>query len=130
MTVSVADKLVELRKKSGLSQEELAEKLGVSRQAISKWERAVASPDTDNLIMLARLYGISLDELLLDRAAAEPADAIDGGRSQSGTHAGDGRDGGSGHDRARRGIRPGDQAGDCPGSHGGIGSRTHRGDRC
>ena len=44
MTVSVADKLVELRKKSGLSQEELAEKLGVSRQAISKWERAEASP--------------------------------------------------------------------------------------
>lgn len=105
MTVSVADKLVELRKKSGLSQEELAEKLGVSRQAISKWERAEASPDTDNLIMLARLYGISLDELLLDRAAAEPADAIDGGRSQSGTHAGDGRDGGSGSRSAEERVR-------------------------
>lgn len=72
MTVSIANKLVELRKKNGLSQEELAEKLGLSRQAVSKWERAEASPDTDNLITLARLYGISLDELLLDAEAAEP----------------------------------------------------------
>lgn len=66
MTVSVANKLVELRKKNGLSQEELASRLGLSRQAISKWERAEASPDTDNLIQLARLYGVSLDALLLD----------------------------------------------------------------
>lgn len=72
MTVSVANKLVELRKKSGLSQEELAERLGISRQAVSKWERAEASPDTDNLITLARLYGVSLDELLLD-AEPDPA---------------------------------------------------------
>ena len=42
----------------------LAEKLGVSRQSISKWERAEASPDTDNLIALAQVYGLSLDELL------------------------------------------------------------------
>lgn len=47
-----------------MSQEALAEKLGISRQAVSKWERAEASPDTDNLILLARLYGVSLDELL------------------------------------------------------------------
>lgn len=70
MTVSVANKLVELRRKSGLSQEELAERLGISRQAVSKWERAEASPDTDNLVTLAKLYNISLDELLLD---ADPA---------------------------------------------------------
>jgi len=64
MNIEIANRLVELRKKSGLSQEELASKLGLSRQAVSKWERAEASPDTDNLICLAKLYGVSLDTLL------------------------------------------------------------------
>lgn len=64
MNMEVASRLVKLRKEKGLSQEELADKLGISRQAVSKWERAEASPDTDNLICLAKLYGISLDELL------------------------------------------------------------------
>ncbi|MCI1244637.1 MAG: helix-turn-helix domain-containing protein [Bacilli bacterium] len=64
MNIEIANRLVELRKKSGLSQEELAAKLGLSRQAVSKWERAEASPDTDNLICLAKLYGVSLDTLL------------------------------------------------------------------
>ncbi len=71
MNVEIADRLLKLRKKNGFSQEELAEKLGISRQAVSKWERAEASPDTDNLIRLAKLYGISLDELLLDGEAEE-----------------------------------------------------------
>ena len=64
MNIKFADRLVELRKQNKLSQEALAEKLGLSRQAISKWERGESSPDTDNLIALAELYGISLDELL------------------------------------------------------------------
>ena len=64
MNIEIANRLVNLRKTNNLSQEALAEKLGISRQAVSKWERAEASPDTDNLILLARLYGISLDELL------------------------------------------------------------------
>ena len=64
MNIKIANKLVELRKKNGLSQEELADKLGLSRQAVSKWERAESSPDTDNLICLAKLYNVSLDELL------------------------------------------------------------------
>lgn len=64
MNIEIANRLVGLRKSNGLSQEALAEKLGISRQAVSKWERAEASPDTDNLILLARLYGVSLDELL------------------------------------------------------------------
>ena len=64
MTIEIADRLIKLRKKYGYSQEELADKLGLSRQAVSKWERAEASPDTDNLICLAKLYGVSLDELL------------------------------------------------------------------
>lgn len=64
MTLETANRLYELRKKNNLSQEELAEKLGVSRQAVSKWERSEASPDTDNLIALAKIYGLSLDELI------------------------------------------------------------------
>ncbi len=64
MTIELGNRLAELRKQHGLSQEELADQLGVSRQAVSKWERGEASPDTDNLIELSRIYGISLDELL------------------------------------------------------------------
>lgn len=62
MNIAIADRLLRLRKAHGFSQEELAEKIGISRQSVSKWERAEASPDTDNLIALARLYSVSLDE--------------------------------------------------------------------
>lgn len=64
MNIETANRLLQYRKKNNLSQEELANKIGVSRQAVSKWERAEASPDTDNLILLAQIYGVSLDELL------------------------------------------------------------------
>lgn len=64
MNVEIAERLAARRKEAGLSQEGLAEKLGVSRQAVSKWERSESSPDTDNLIALAKLYGVSLDDLL------------------------------------------------------------------
>lgn len=60
----LGNKLYELRKKAGLSQEELAEKLNVSRQAVSKWECGESLPDTDNLITISKLYGVSLDELV------------------------------------------------------------------
>ncbi len=75
MNIEVANKLVELRKTHNLSQEALAEKLGISRQAVSKWERAEASPDTDNLISLARLYRISLDDLLMTGNGHSGSDA-------------------------------------------------------
>ncbi len=64
MDIYTANKLLQLRKKNNYSQEELAQHLNISRQAVSKWERAESSPDTDNLIALAKLYRISLDELL------------------------------------------------------------------
>lgn len=63
MNIETADRLIELRKRKGLSQEDLARELGISRQAVSKWERAEAGPDVDNAILLSRLYNISLDEL-------------------------------------------------------------------
>lgn len=64
MNIKTANRLIQLRKEHGYSQNQLAEKLNISRQAISKWERGEASPDTDNLIALSKLYGITLDELL------------------------------------------------------------------
>ena len=72
MDTQIAERLQKIRKEHGYSQEQLADELGVSRQAVSKWERGEASPDTDNLIALARLYGISVDNLLFD-SSSEPA---------------------------------------------------------
>lgn len=61
-----ADKLIDLRKKNGWSQEELAEKLNVSRQAVSKWEGAQSVPDMGRIIQLSELFGVSTDYLLKD----------------------------------------------------------------
>ena len=78
MNIETANRLLQYRKQHKLSQEELAEKIGVSRQAVSKWERAEAAPDTDNLILLAELYGVSLDELLRGKTdEKENSDARD-----------------------------------------------------
>ena len=64
MTIEIANRLARLRKEKGLSQEELAEKINVSRQAVSKWERGEACPDTENLVELSQLYGVSIDFIL------------------------------------------------------------------
>ena len=64
MNVEIAQRLAELRRERGFSQEGLAEQLGLSRQAVSKWERAESAPDMGNLIALADLYEVTLDELL------------------------------------------------------------------
>lgn len=61
-----ADKLIALRKKSGWSQEELAEKLGVTRQSVSKWEGAQSVPDIDKILQLSHLFGVTTDYLLKD----------------------------------------------------------------
>ena len=61
------NKLYELRKQKGLSQEELAGRLNVSRQTISKWEVGESAPDMDNLVSISELFGVSLDELVLDK---------------------------------------------------------------
>lgn len=62
--MKLCEKLYELRRAAGLSQEELAERLGVSRQAVSKWENGAAQPELSKLVELSRLYGVSVDELL------------------------------------------------------------------
>lgn len=61
-----SDKLIALRKKNGFSQEELAEKLGVSRQAVSKWESAQSIPDLNRILELSKLFGVTTDYLLKD----------------------------------------------------------------
>ena len=57
-------RIQEARKAAGLSQESLGERLGVSRQAVSKWESGVSDPSTSNLLALAKLYGVSAEDLL------------------------------------------------------------------
>ncbi len=78
MDLAMAQRLVDRRKAAGLSQEALAAQLGVSRQAVSKWERSESSPDTDNLIALAALYGVSLDKLLYGEATNDADGPEDG----------------------------------------------------
>ena len=62
----LSDKIVKLRKTNGWSQEELSEKLNVSRQAISRWEGATAQPDAANILQLSKLFGVTTDYLLND----------------------------------------------------------------
>ena len=72
--MKLCEKLYELRRAAGLSQEELAERLNVSRQAVSKWENGAAQPELSKLVELSRLYGVSVDELL-SLEEAEKGDA-------------------------------------------------------
>jgi len=62
----LADKIVALRKKNGWSQEELAEKMNVSRQSVSKWEGAQSVPELEKILQLSQLFGVSTDYLLKD----------------------------------------------------------------
>lgn len=62
----LADKIIHLRKKCGWSQEELAEKMNVSRQSISKWEGAQSVPDLEKILKLCEVFGVSTDYLLKD----------------------------------------------------------------
>ena len=62
----LSEKLYKLRKNSGLSQEQLAEKLNVSRQAISKWESGTAVPESEKLVTISNYFGVSVDYLLKD----------------------------------------------------------------
>ena len=82
----LADKIINERKKNGWSQEELAEKLGVSRQSVSKWEGAQSVPDMQRILEMSRIFGVSCDYLLKEElepeeiaeiaAGIEPTDGI------------------------------------------------------
>ncbi len=67
----LADKIIKLRKKNGMSQEELAERINVSRQAVSKWESAQTIPDLEKILRLGRIFGVTTDYLLKDEIEDE-----------------------------------------------------------
>lgn len=79
--MKLCEKLYELRRAAGLSQEELAERLNVSRQAVSKWENGAAQPELSKLVELSRLYSVSVDELLsleeAEKGDAKAASSVD-----------------------------------------------------
>ena len=64
--MKLSDKILMLRKQSGISQEELADKLNVSRQAISRWEMGSAQPDANNILQISKLFSVTTDYLLND----------------------------------------------------------------
>ena len=70
--MTVSEKIYTLRTRLGLSQEELAEKLGVSRQSVSKWETGQSVPDLEKIIKLADLFGVSVDELVREEERPQP----------------------------------------------------------
>ena len=67
----LAEKIARLRKRNGWSQEELAEKMNVSRQAVSKWESAQTVPNLEKILMLGALFGVTTDYLLKDEMESE-----------------------------------------------------------
>ena len=67
----LADKIIKLRKKEGWSQEELAEKMDVSRQSVSKWEGAQSIPELEKILQLSNLFGVTTDYLLKDEIEEE-----------------------------------------------------------
>lgn len=75
--MNFAEKLCVLRSQSGYSQEQLAEKMGVSRQAVSKWESGVTLPETEKIIQLSNLFDVSTDFLLRDVLVERSRDSLD-----------------------------------------------------
>lgn len=69
--LAISEQLKKYRTERGMTQEELAEKLFVSRQAISKWEKGEANPDLENVVKLAEIFEVSLDELVLAKEQTE-----------------------------------------------------------
>ena len=74
--MTIGDKILSLRKARGWSQEELAEKVGVTRQAISRWEANSAKPDADKIVDICDLFGVSADYLMRDKYAGEGESAV------------------------------------------------------
>ena len=69
--MNLSEKIMLLRKKQGWSQEELANRLNISRQSISKWESGQSQPDIDKIILLSQLFQVTTDYLLLDQENEE-----------------------------------------------------------
>ena len=74
--MTLSEKILSLRTARGLSQGDLAEKLGVSRQSVSKWETGQSTPDLDKIIKLADLFGVTVDELVREEEAPKPESEV------------------------------------------------------
>lgn len=74
--MNFSDKLKEIRKKEGISQEQLAERIGVTRQAITKWETGKGLPDVENMVIIAEIFKTTIDELLQDSIAKAAPEAV------------------------------------------------------
>ena len=75
--MTFGEKIQKLRKESGLSQEELSYQLGVSRQAISKWERDSGYPETEKIVRMSKIFDVTLDYLLNEEDSQKPELAPD-----------------------------------------------------
>jgi len=69
--MNFSEKIIYMRKKNGMSQEDMADRLGVSRQAVSRWESGTAMPDAGNILMISRALGVTADWLLDDECGPE-----------------------------------------------------------
>ena len=74
--MTIGEKILNLRKARGWSQEELAERVGVTRQAVSRWESGAAKPDADKIVAICDLFGVSADYLLRDIAAGTERETL------------------------------------------------------
>ncbi len=74
--MNIADKIQYLRKQNGLSQEELADKIGVSRQAVSKWESEQSTPDIEKIIAISDLFDVTTDYILKGIEPAQPSASV------------------------------------------------------
>lgn len=83
IVMTLAEKIMSLRKKAGWSQEELAEKLGVTRQSVSKWEVASSTPDITKIVQMSKLFGVTTDYLLCDEISEVVGDVLVDNRQES-----------------------------------------------
>lgn len=72
--MNISDRIQEFRKAKGISQEELADKIGVSRQAVSKWESGQSLPELDKIILISEYFGVTTDQLLKGADAPKPGE--------------------------------------------------------
>lgn len=74
--MSISERIRVLRKKNGLSQEQLADKLGVSRQAVSKWESETSFPDIEKIVLMSEIFDVSTDYLIKDETVVEDEESV------------------------------------------------------
>lgn len=93
--MALSEKIIKLRKRNGWSQEELAVRLNVSRQSVSKWESSASTPDLDKIIKLSEIFGVSTDYLIKDNVDDSADRCVSGGTAESHMKSSESRDAGA-----------------------------------